>query len=451
MLRSRLVREGSVGLFLLLGLIVFGGIVFFLKGSQFQNSNYQLKLQFANAGGLREGGRVFFRGVGVGRITQISPSSNGVEIVAEIDGQLRIPSDVQVSTLRSGLLGDVSVNIIPKDDLTDEAKKINPLGENCSTQNLILCNRDSINAKASPDLVETLGRLADRFNDDELFNNINDAVISVNSAGTKVSVLTENLSTLTTQAKQDLNKVSSAAERVGETADSISNTANSFSRTADVTTEQVKRLADDYSILSAEINALTNNINTVINDNRANLSTAMASVSQTAQQISEVAKNTDQLITKVNQTDVEKIAKNLSTSSENLTQISQNLLTLSEELNNPTNLVTLQQTLDSARVTFANTAKITSEIEEFTGDAEFRRNLRKLVNGLSNLVSYTDLLEKQVELATLLEEVEKATEEDSATTSPTKPIKLSITKKQFPAVIYVNPEEGQGEKSKGQR
>ncbi|MBL1210065.1 MAG: MCE family protein [Geminocystis sp. GBBB08] len=440
-MRSRLVREGSVGLFLLLGLIVFGGMVFFLKGHKFQNSNYQLKLQFANAGGLREGGRVFFRGVGVGRIVQIRPGSNGVEIVAEIDGQLRIPSDVRVSTIRSGLLGDVSVNIIPKNDLTDEAKQINPLSQDCSTQSIILCHQESINAQASPDLVESLSRLADRFNDDQLFDNVNTAVISINSAGKKVSNLTDNLSTLTTQVKQDLSKVSNAAERISHSADAVANTAQSFSNTADVTTEQVKRLADDYSNLSSEISTLTTNVNTVITENKSNLSTAIASLSQTAQEVSQVAKNTDQLVTRVNQTDVEKISKNFETSSQNLTEISKNLLTLSQELNNPTNLVTLQQTLDSARVTFANTAKITSEIEEFTGDPEFRRNLRKLVNGLSNLVSYTELLEKQIELATLLEEVEKVTVENDSTTSVQQPVKLEITKKQFPAAIYIHPEK----------
>lgn len=443
MLRSRLVREGSVGLFLLLGLIAFGGIVFFLKGYKFQNNNYQLKLQFPNAGGLREGGRVFFRGVGVGRIVQIRPGSNGVEILTEIDGQLRIPSNVRVSTSRSGLLGDVSVNIIPKSDLTDEAKKTNPLSEDCSTQNLILCNQESINAKASPDLVETLSLLADRFNDDDLFDNINNTIVSINTVGEKVSKLTDNMSSLTTQVKQDLSKLSTAGERVGNTADAVANTAETFTRTANVTTEQVKRLADDYSGLSTQISSLTDNVNTLITKNSSSLSTAIANLSQTAQEVSQVAKNTDQLVTRVNQTDVEKISKNFETSSQNLTEISKNLLAISEELNNPTNLVTLQQTLDSARVTFANTAKITSELEEFTGDPEFRRNLRKLVNGLSNLVSYTDLLEKQVELATLLEEAQKVSLENSSPTSESKTVKFNLTKKPFPAAIYTHPNQTQ--------
>jgi len=183
-------------------------------------------------------------------------------------------------------------------------------------------------------------------------------------------------------------------------------------------------------------------MNQLINNNKSNLSTAIASLSKTTADVSQLAKNTDQLVTRVNNSaDVEKIAQNVQKSSENLTQISNNLLKLSEELNNPTNLVTLQQTLDSARVTFANTAKITSEIEEFTGDAEFRRNLRKLINGLSNLVSYTDLLEKQVELATLLNEVETVSEKNSHTLSTQKIIKLDLTKQQFPTAIYIHPDE----------
>lgn len=405
-MRSRLFREGSVGLFLLLGLAVFGGIIFFLKGYKFQDNTYKLTLSFENAGGLREGGRVFFRGVGVGRIIGINPSSNGVEVVTEIANGLQIPREVRVSTIRSGLLGDVSVNLVPQAELTEEAKQISPLSEECSNQQLILCNKETINGKASPDLVESLSRLADRFDDDTLFQNISDAVLNINKAGEKVSKLTDEMSAFTVTAQKDLASISQSANDVGNTAQAFSRTADSLSRTADVTSEQIQLLSKDYRNIPAEITTLTTNLNQVINENRSSLSSAIASLSETTKNVSQLAQNTDQLVTRVNNSaDVEKIAKNLETSSANLTEISNNLLTLSQELNNPTNLVTLQQTLDSARVTFANTAKITSEIEEFTGDPEFRRNLRKLVNGLSNLVSYTEFLEKQVELATLLEEI----------------------------------------------
>jgi phospholipid/cholesterol/gamma-HCH transport system substrate-binding protein len=63
----------------------------------------------------------------------------------------------------------------------------------------------------------------------------------------------------------------------------------------------------------------------------------------------------------------------------------------------------IQQTLDSARSTFQNVQKITSDLDDLTGDPEFRENIRRLVNGLSGLVSSTQELQDRVETAETLE------------------------------------------------
>ena len=68
----------------------------------------------------------------------------------------------------------------------------------------------------------------------------------------------------------------------------------------------------------------------------------------------------------------------------------------------------LQQTLDSARLTFENTQKITSDLDELTGDPTFRQNLRQLVNGLSGLVSSTQQMQEQVKVAANLESMKAA-------------------------------------------
>ena len=59
--------------------------------------------------------------------------------------------------------------------------------------------------------------------------------------------------------------------------------------------------------------------------------------------------------------------------------------------------MSLQQTLDSARVTFDNAQKITSDLESLTGDPAFLNNVKDLVNGLGNLVSTTEQLEQQIQ------------------------------------------------------
>jgi len=438
MARSRLMREGSVGLFLLLGLLVFGGIVFFLKKDQLRGNNYQVKLMFENAGGLREGARVFFRGVGVGRVASIQPTSNGVEVWTEINNRLPIPRDVTVTTTRSGLLGEVSVNIIPQSTLEDTGKKINPLGAECPEKQLILCNNEKIPAEASPDLIESLARLADSFDDQTFFENLNTAVDNTNKATKQFIILTKEVTAVTQRVQKEMDTISNTFNRIGNTADSmsntadrISNTADSLSNTANVATTNIEQLGSEYTNTAIQINLLASNLNQIITDNKKDFSSAIASLSQTAADISQVAQSTNNLVTQIDEKDVQKITKNLGTTSENLAQLSSDLKTIATELNNPTNLATLQQTLDSARVTFANTAKITSDIDQFTGDPQFRRNLKNLVDGLSNLVSYTDLLEKQVELAIVLEELDKETAKNTQN-------KWGITSKTLPELRVQN-------------
>lgn len=114
MLRSKAIKEGTLGLFIFIGLLVFGGSIFWLKGGSFKDKNYQIIVEFDNAGGLREGAKVRYRGIEVGKITKIFPSSNGVSIAIEIGNNLKIPKEVTIGTNRYGLLGETVIDIVPK-------------------------------------------------------------------------------------------------------------------------------------------------------------------------------------------------------------------------------------------------------------------------------------------------------------------------------------------------
>ncbi len=411
---SRLFREGLIGLFLLSGLLAFGMLIFFLRQNQLRGGNYQLKLLFDNAGGLREGARVLYRGVVVGRINTIQPTASGVEVVAEIDKGLAIPKNVTVSTIRSGLLGEVNVNITPLQAL-DETQKISPLDKDCKQKGLILCNGQQVTAKASPDFTESLARLAEGLDNQNFLENLNQTILKANKALDEFTLLSQEVTKttkiLTAEMDSLAKSVNENLEKLGDTTEVITTTAQSLSQTAqtvdaqvrkvgDTTNTQIQRLGSEYTALALQLRLLSFNLNNLIADNKNNLQNMVENIAQ-------LTETTNTLLSQVEGKDVGKIAKNLSQISDNLVKISNDLTTVSAQLNNPATLVTLQQTLDSARVTFANTAKITSDIEEFTGDPQFKRNLRRLIDGLSNLVSYTDLLEKQVELAIMLQQLEK--------------------------------------------
>lgn len=96
------------------------------------------------------------------------------------------------------------------------------------------------------------------------------------------------------------------------------------------------------------------------------------------------------------------MVENLENLTANAADASANLKDISTTFNNPNNLVMLQQTLDSARATFANTQKITADLDEITGDPEFRDRVRDLVKGLSSLLSSTQQLEEQIQTTQLL-------------------------------------------------
>ncbi|PLZ89916.1 mammalian cell entry protein, partial [Fischerella thermalis CCMEE 5194] len=113
------------------------------------------------------------------------------------------------------------------------------------------------------------------------------------------------------------------------------------------------------------------------------------------------------------------LIQNLETLSANAAQASANLRDASQALNNPNNLLVLQQTLDSARVTFENAQKITSDLDELTGDPTFRENFRQLVNGLGQLLSSTQQMEQQIEVASTLNAVKTAVKNPNATTLTT--------------------------------
>ena len=141
MLRSRTIREGSVGLIIITAILVFGGIALWLRGIKLGEKNYDIIAEFPNVNGIQTGDPVRYRGLKVGRISEIIPSTNGVEVVMAIDSsQLLIPRQVTIKTNSSGLIGETFIDIQPpENEVTFDNPKMTPLGKNCDRE-AILCD-----------------------------------------------------------------------------------------------------------------------------------------------------------------------------------------------------------------------------------------------------------------------------------------------------------------------
>lgn len=390
-MQTRAVREGSVGLLVLLGIGIIGGLFFWLRGVTFGERKYNVLIEFPNVNGLQPGAPVRFRGVNVGKISNVNPRSNGVEVEVEISpADLVIPRDVLVEANQSGIISEVSIDITPQDQIKTGEVAALPLDPKCD-RSLIVCNGSQLQGQigiSTDEFIRSSTRFLNVYSNEQLYNNINAAAKNASIAAAEVSNLTRELASLTKVTRQQVSGFSA-------TTNSIQKAANQLTTTTDKTATQFRSTA-------ADVSRLVNNLDSLVSSNRSSLVTSLNNLAQTSQQLRTTVNSLTPTINRVNQG---QLIQNLETLTANAAQASANLRDVSKALNSPTNLATLQQTLDSARVTFQNSQKITSDLDELTGDPAFRNNLRQLVNGLSSLVSSTQDIQQQVQVAQTLDSV----------------------------------------------
>jgi phospholipid/cholesterol/gamma-HCH transport system substrate-binding protein len=512
-MRSRSVREGSVGLFFLLGIGLFAAMSVWLRQAYFGDRGYQAIVEFDNAAGMQIGTPVRYRGVKVGQVMAIKPGTDKVNVEIKItQPDLVIPRNVRVEVNQSGFIGQNALDIVPTESVSASIQGVNPLDPNCKDRNLIICNNDSIKGQVGFSLDEFL-RL---YTDDKFYANINSAIQNTAMAAQSITQLSRDLSSFTVTAKQQLTSVSAAAntigitaEKFGPTADKLNRTVDQFALTANQISATANRTADQFNsnisqitatanrtanqlsrdvnqisananrtidrvgttvdrvgttvdrvgttfervgnnadrtvnrvgtsfervgnnadrtvqrvgvavdrfattadqlgVTAGQVGNLATNINNLVTNNQASLVATLDNLSKTSAELRTVVSNLNPAINRIAQGE---LIKNLETLSANAAQTSANLRDLTGAVNNPFTLLVLQQTLDSARVTFQNAQKITSDLDDLTGDPALRNNLRNLINGLSDLVSSTNQLQEQVEVARFLTPMAEAANMD---------------------------------------
>ncbi len=417
-MRSRTVREGSVGLLILLGIGILGGLILWLRGVQFNQRSYKAIVWFTNVAGIQEGAVVRYRGVNIGSVVAIRPGANGVEVELEISpADIIIPRNAVIEANQSGLISEVSIDITPVGQLSPQLVIAKPLDANCD-RNLIICDGSQLQGRVGVSLdalIRSSTNFASIYGNPQLYANLNTAVNNAAAAAAGVTKLTRELEVLSKSTRQQLGTFSGAAS-------SVQLAANEISASTSKTITQFGTTAEQLNSTTANVNRLVDNVDNLVTTNRSTLVTTLNNLNQISEQLQGTFSEISPTINRVNQS---QLIQNLETLSANAAEASTNLRNASNALNDPNNLLVLQQTLDSARVTFANAQKITSDLDELTGDPEFRQNVREIVDGLSGLVSSTQQLEQQVQVAESL---------DSLTAETT----LNMTANSFPISVMPN-------------
>jgi phospholipid/cholesterol/gamma-HCH transport system substrate-binding protein len=351
-MRSRTLREGSVGLLILAGVGLFGGLILWLRGINPGERAYTLEVDLPDAGGVEVGSPVRYRGVKVGSVTGIKPSSAGVQMSATItSAKLLIPRAAVVETTQSGFIGQVFLDFLPPQTLPAGlmAEGLTPFEPSCNPQ-LIVCDGDRLQGQTGigfDQLIRSTTKIARVLDQSKVIDN----------------------------ASVTLKDLSAAAKGVNQLTKDARGQIRSFSVAANSVTQAANQVTD------------------LIKVNRGTVNATLKDLNQAGQELRVAIHSLGPFVNKIEKG---KFLDNLEVLADNGAKASTNLRDFSATLNNPLTVFGLAQTLDSARVTFMNAQKITTDLEQVTGDATFRANLVKLVNALSKLVSSSKDLEKQM-------------------------------------------------------
>ncbi|MEG4171424.1 MULTISPECIES: MlaD family protein [unclassified Microcoleus] len=479
-MQSRTVREGSVGFLILVGIGLFGGLVLWLRGVQIGNRSYKFAVEFGSAQGMQIGTPIRYRGVAVGKITALQPGSNGVDVTLEIaPGTLVIPRDVTIEANKSGLIGESSIDITPNSILPESLLTANPVSANCPPE--IICQNSRLKGQAGvtiDELIKSTVRLANFYTDPALFNNIKSLTENTANTAKGAAKLTQDLSTLTKTAQAEIKTLNQSVRgdlgslnqslktEIASLNQSLKGEASSLNQslkgeasslnqslkteisgvaadvskvaaTADTSTKAVSAAAinsaNSVTQAANQVTLTANQLNSLVTTNRASLVSTLNNINQSSQELRVAVSSLSPTINRINQG---QLLNNLEVLSANAAQASGNLRDLSSQVNNPATLLLLQQTLDSARATFQNVQKITSDVDDLTGDPAFRNNIRRLFNGLGGLLGSTEQLRQQVKvtqtLAPLSEKVNASTPPRNQSVDPGFP---SLHKQQKLPVI----------------
>lgn len=411
-MRARTIREGSVGLLILLGLAIFGGLFLWLRGFSPGKRSYQATIRFPSAEGMQVGAPVRYRGVVAGKISAIRVSANYAEVDIRIQpATIIIPRNITIEAKQSGLVGETFIDITPNIQLAEAAATGNPLAANCNEE-LIVCDGSYLQGTTSVTLTELLGsviRFTNLFSSPEFFGNVQTLTRNFAAAAEGVDTLAGEVTTLSKSVRSELGTLSDSAQR----------SANSIGQAAD----QIGVTAGQFGLTAEELQGL-------IADNRTSLVSTLDNLNQTVAGVQTIVNALAPTI------EEGEFLANLETLSANAAEASANLRNLSQAVGTSENILLLQQTLDSARATFQNAQKITSDLDELTGDPNFRQNILRLVNGLSGLVSSTQELQQQTQIAQMLDsaaialEASESTAESSAasTAAPSDANKTAASK-----------------------
>ena len=411
--RNTSVRSKRKKLFFLLGLGLLGGAAF-LGFQIIRGNNFHTVLFFPNARGIVRGMPVTYWGAKVGEVMGFEPEPKGVAVGIKIwPADRLIPRDSLFKLSR--VEGRRRIDIQPRNPLPPEAANMTPKSSNCDPK-IILCNTKGISSISSL----SWGNLVYSFNSIQDINSgVQSMETTVEDVGANVREMKGTVQELgqlgqEVQGLLKTDKINKTLSKLDKTLTSVEQAANNISVVAQkagnlsdqatgliVTARQTKTIDHLNSTLTS-VGGAADQVQVFMEINKTNLMNTLISIEQLSKQVTLTVRKLDPISEQIQE---QKLLENLEIISRNAAQLTTNLNEVSSQLKDPRSRLQIQQIMDSAQSLLNNLNKITSDVDELTGNPSLRRDILRLIQGLTNLLSSTQLLQQQVAYDKVLNQV----------------------------------------------
>ncbi len=290
--------EGKVGLFVFVCLVLLGGLVLqFSKGAKLFEKTYDITLDAANVGGLKNRAKVLMSGVEVGLVSNIRLSKHGTNalVTLHLYKEYEVHQDAEFAIESAGFLGDQYIAITPRANLLPP-----------------FTNGGIAHAEA-PFNIQEAARSATG-----LLQRIDDAAVKLNAMLADVRRDLLNDRTLT--------NLSAALANLRNVSDHALTTVDSLNRLIVTNEAPISLAVSNFSRFGEQLNAVAGSAGEVLNTNAPQINLAIKNLEDSTEKLKHLLDDVqaghglagsllknDQLASDVNQ-----IAANLNVATENL-------------------------------------------------------------------------------------------------------------------------------------
>lgn len=239
--------EIKVGIFVLLGLLLLGGLtLLFSRSTAFYKNYYELRLISANVGGIKPGAKVLMRGVQVGSVsaTKLNEGGKNVTIFFKVESQYKLYSDAKFEIETSGFLGDQFIAIYPTKDVGE------PLANNA----------------------EVLAR--DPFNMQEAVAVATEMIMKISETTTNLNAAVNDVRRMVL-SEQKLSTLGNSLDRLDSITSEAQGTMTKLNAIVSNNAAPVATAVSNLNAFTAQLPPLANNVSSLIASNGAELSTAI--------------------------------------------------------------------------------------------------------------------------------------------------------------------------------